>query len=172
MPHPLVLISYSDTNVGHHGYIYQATNWIYTGESAGRNTFVDKEGNEIHEKTVFDRYGSNKTEELVKYGLSRRKKLPKHRYFYFLGSKKEKKEMKEELLKRYEIKIYPKGNNLEYDSSYQIKGLEIKRQRKTKIKSIQEPIIQSQPTYTESDFLQENGNKENKPKIEPYYFED
>ena len=27
---PLCIISYSDPNKGHHGYIYQATNWLYT----------------------------------------------------------------------------------------------------------------------------------------------
>ena len=27
-----IIISYSDTSMGHHGYIYQACNFIYTGE--------------------------------------------------------------------------------------------------------------------------------------------
>ena len=26
-----ILVSYADTSQNHHGYIYQATNWIYTG---------------------------------------------------------------------------------------------------------------------------------------------
>jgi hypothetical protein len=118
LPTPLVLISYSDLNFGHHGYIYQATNWIYTGESAGRNTFVDKNGKEIHEKTIFDRYGTNKMEILSKEGFTRRQKLGKHRYFYFLGNEKEKKEMVYELSKKYRIQKYPKGDNKRYDASY------------------------------------------------------
>lgn len=32
----LILVSYADSAQGHHGYIYQATNWIYTGISAKR----------------------------------------------------------------------------------------------------------------------------------------
>jgi len=31
-----VLVSYADASQGHHGYIYQATNWLYTGISAKR----------------------------------------------------------------------------------------------------------------------------------------
>ena len=29
--HNIILVSYSDTAMNHHGYIYQATNFIYTG---------------------------------------------------------------------------------------------------------------------------------------------
>lgn len=42
----------------------------------------------------------------------------KFRYFYFIGSKKEKKEMMKSLLERYSIEPYPKGDNERYDSSY------------------------------------------------------
>ena len=31
LPRPMIIVSYSDTRQGHNGYIYQATNWIYTG---------------------------------------------------------------------------------------------------------------------------------------------
>jgi len=125
LPKPLVLLSYSDMNFGHHGYIYQATNWIYTGLSKGRNTFVDKNGKEIHEKTIFDRYGTNKMEKLSTLGFTRRQKLPKHRYFYFIGNDKDKIEMKSELLKRYNIEQYPKGNNKRYDASYKCMTQEV-----------------------------------------------
>ena len=33
---PKVIVSYADTSQSHHGYIYQATNWIYTGLSDKR----------------------------------------------------------------------------------------------------------------------------------------
>jgi DNA polymerase elongation subunit (family B) len=56
---------------------------------------------------------------------------------------------------------------MKYENSFIPKKVKRERKKKETI----EPI-KSQPTYTESDFLQENGNKENKPKIEPYYFED
>ena len=31
LPSPCVVVSYADTAQNHHGYIYQATNWVYTG---------------------------------------------------------------------------------------------------------------------------------------------
>ncbi len=31
LPKPLCLVSFADPNNGHHGYIYQSTNWLYTG---------------------------------------------------------------------------------------------------------------------------------------------
>jgi hypothetical protein len=40
----------------------------------------------------------------------------KHRYFYLLGSKKQKKNMKKNL--KYDILPYPKGQNNRYDSSH------------------------------------------------------
>jgi len=30
----LIIVSFADAHQGHHGYIYQATNWIYTGKSS------------------------------------------------------------------------------------------------------------------------------------------
>lgn len=33
LPKPIALVSYADSAMGHHGYIYQATNWLYTGLS-------------------------------------------------------------------------------------------------------------------------------------------
>ena len=34
--HDLVIVSYADTGMGHTGYIYQATNFIYTGKTKER----------------------------------------------------------------------------------------------------------------------------------------
>ena len=40
----------------------------------------------------------------------------KHRYFYFIGNKKQKKEMRQNLA--YQIEPYPKGNNKRYEANY------------------------------------------------------
>jgi hypothetical protein len=40
----------------------------------------------------------------------------KHRYFYFLGNKKQVKDMFKML--PYELQPYPKGENKRYDASY------------------------------------------------------
>src|SRR5512136_439793 len=36
LPKPKIVVSYADTEQGHIGYVYQATNFIYTGLSAKR----------------------------------------------------------------------------------------------------------------------------------------
>ena len=41
----------------------------------------------------------------------------KHRYFYFLGTKNDKKNMLKNL--KYKIQPYPKGQNKNYDASFQ-----------------------------------------------------
>lgn len=106
----LIIVSYADTSQGHKGYIYQATNWIYTGLSAKRTERYDPNNPNKHSKTLID---SNK----VKYeDLAIRERPQKHRYIYFTGSKKHKKRMLKSL--NYEIKEYPKGENNRYDASY------------------------------------------------------
>ena len=123
---PHVVVSYADTSQNHHGYIYQATNWIYTGLS---NKFVDYavEGLEhLHHASIGDSVGRyDKTEGIDKHTLLRErygdklylKERPrKHRYIYLLGTKTEKKVMMKNL--SYEIFPYPKGENKRYDSSY------------------------------------------------------
>lgn len=42
LPKPSVVVSYADTAQGHVGYIYQATNFIYTGLSAKRTDWKIK----------------------------------------------------------------------------------------------------------------------------------
>ena len=49
-----------------------------------------------------------------------RERSRKHRYFYFLGSKTERRKMMKAL--PYKIEPYPKGDNTRYDASYQIEA--------------------------------------------------
>lgn len=98
----LIIVSYADTAFGHHGYIYQATNWVYTGLSAKR---TDAKGDE------------NQHSRHVKCdGLKERvERSRKHRYFYFVGRRA--KEFKSLLI--YPVEPYPKGDNARYDASYE-----------------------------------------------------
>jgi hypothetical protein len=121
MPNPSVIVSYADTSQNHNGYIYQATNWIYTGLSAKFMDYMVKGLEHLHGASIFDlsRGQENRVEWLKqKFGddLYMKERPRKHRYFYFIGSKKEKKQMMNEL--PYEIEPYPKGENKRYDASY------------------------------------------------------
>jgi len=127
LPTPNVVVSYADTSYNHHGYIYQATNWIYTGLSAKFKDYAVKGLEHMHHSSIEDsvgRYDKNRNinkHQLLKekYGdrLYMKERARKHRYFYLLGDKKERKEMIKNLV--YEIKPYPKGDNKYYDSSYE-----------------------------------------------------
>ena len=126
LPKPSVVVSYADTSQGHHGFIYQATNWIYTGLSAEWKDYAVKGLEHMHHLAIEDsvgRYDQHKNinkHELLKekYGdrLYMKERPRKHRYFYFLGNKKEKALMNENL--QYKVEPYPKGNNKRYDASY------------------------------------------------------
>jgi hypothetical protein len=110
LPRPMCIVSYADTSFGHTGYIYQATNWLYTGLSAKRGEKYDPENPNRHSKSVIEKVG------VVYNDLPSRPRPQKHRYVYFIGTKKEKSEMLKNL--RYKILPYPKGDNTRYDSSY------------------------------------------------------
>ena len=107
----MIIVSYADTSQNHTGYIYQATNWIYTGLSAKWTERFDPDNPNKHSKTV--------TETMDYYKLSVRDRPQKHRYVKFLGSKGFKKLMLSCL--KYKTYPYPKGDNKRYDSSYEPK---------------------------------------------------
>jgi len=98
----LIIISYADTSQGHHGYIYQATNWIYTGKTKERTDIGYENG----------KHSRHYDKNLDK--LNRKNRSSKHRYIYFLG--KMKQEFKEKL--NYLTEPYPKGDNKRYDASF------------------------------------------------------
>lgn len=96
-----IVVSYADSGMTHHGYIYQATNFIYTGCTKQRT----------------DRYVEGKHSRHADFdnpkGI-RQVRTAKHRYVYFCTSdKKLKRQWKEAL--NYPILPYPKGDNENYE---------------------------------------------------------
>jgi len=124
LPKPFFILSYADPNNGHHGYIYQATNWLYLGQGqrkdGGKDTGVTafvKDGKEYHAKTVSKITGGSTSKEVaLNFGFERIFYPPKHKYLFLHCTKKEKKEMLSIL--PYKIMPYPKGENVRYDASY------------------------------------------------------
>lgn len=121
LPKPLIVVSYADKSFGHNGYIYQATNFYFTGESHTQKDWKLKGKEHIHSRTLMDEFAFepnriNKLKE--KYGddLYQVERPPKNRYVFFCGTKKQKKKFLNESL--FEIKPYPKGQNKNYDASY------------------------------------------------------
>jgi len=62
-----LVVSYADNEQGHFGGIYQAGNWIYTGETKLDALLVN--GEKTHRKTIYSQYGYNSVERLRKTGL-------------------------------------------------------------------------------------------------------
>lgn len=56
----VIIVSFADANQNHNGYIYQATNFIYTGVSSNRSKLVDKFGKEFHFRNIGHYQKNNK----------------------------------------------------------------------------------------------------------------
>lgn len=121
LPRPSVVVSYADTGQGHVGFVYQATNFIYTGLSAAFKDPMVKGMEHKHHTTIGDegRGHESRIEFLrQKYGAENVYYIErdrKHRYVYFVGSKTDKKKLIKAL--SYGVKEYPKGETKRYDAS-------------------------------------------------------
>lgn len=102
LPNRTFVVSYADTGWGHVGYVYQATNFLYTGMSAKRVDTYQPEGKHCRN------YDKDNHSDL------HQTRNPKHRYVYLVGNKRERREMLKEL--RYPIMPYPKGESRHYDT--------------------------------------------------------
>lgn len=100
LPTRTFVVSYADTGWGHVGYVYQATNWLYTGLTRPRTDKYSESGHARH----------------YKVGEQRRQyRSAKHRYVYLVGTRRERKEMRKEL--RYPVfDNYPKGESKHYST--------------------------------------------------------
>lgn len=97
----LAIVSYADTGMNHNGYIYQASNFIYTGQTKERtDKFVEKGKHSRHYQGL----------ESTEYRVLR---TSKHRYVYFTGSKTIVKKYKR--LLNYPVLQYPKGESKHYE---------------------------------------------------------
>ena len=104
LPKPLIIVSYADTEQNHTGIVYQATNFIYTGLSAKRTDWRMVNSN-LHSYTICQKWDSkyrNSNPDIF-YKIDRPRK---HRYIYYLGDKKNKKQFLKNL--KYPIMDYPK----------------------------------------------------------------
>lgn len=114
LPKPSIVVSYADTSQGHVGYVYQATNFLYTGLSEIRVDWQIKGQEHKHSRHK----GGDLTLEQIKekfgddfYYVQRPRK---HRYIYFHGNKNDKKIMNK--LLKYKVEPYPKGDSNKYDA--------------------------------------------------------
>lgn len=99
LPKPKIVVSYADTAQGHVGYVYQATNFLFTGTTKERTDM--SAGNGKHSRHATD-------------PSIRQNRSAKHRYIYFHGTKTDKKLLQRNL--NYDVLPYPKGVTKQYDA--------------------------------------------------------
>jgi hypothetical protein len=96
-----IIVSYSDTGMHHNGYIYQACNFIYTGQTKQRTDKFTPDGKH-------SRHYNNKEQ-----GEYRKIRTAKNRYVYFASSNKRLKDEWAKAL-NYPVLPYPKAENKNY----------------------------------------------------------
>ena len=81
-PNLKLIVSYADSEQGHFGIIYQATNWFYIGFSIDTNMMIN--GKREHRRTLTSRYGTSSYDKLINMGLNVKiiKTMPKWKYIY------------------------------------------------------------------------------------------
>jgi hypothetical protein len=104
LPKPKIVVSYADAGQGHVGYVYQATNFLFTGTTKERTDMSA---------------GDGKHSRHAKDPSIRQFRSAKHRYVYFHGNKTDKKLLQNKL--NYEVLPYPKGDSQRYDSGKKVK---------------------------------------------------
>lgn len=83
-----LIVSFADKEQGHHGGIYQATNWIYNGESKAADEYLYK-GKRWHGRAFRKSNGSHLN--YINNGLQIVRGSSKHRYLMPLDSDMKKK---------------------------------------------------------------------------------
>lgn len=116
---PCAIISYADTAYSHCGIIYQATNWIYTGASTPHEKTYLVNGKAVHSMTLYDMGITDPTRWAKENNITMLPPSKKHRYFQFVGNKKEKRKMIA-ALKYPIVKEYPKCDQNRYDDGEEI----------------------------------------------------
>ncbi len=102
-PQTKVVISYADPGANHKGIIYRASNWLYQGNDIGMGDAYmyryPNTDNWLSDRAIGEQLGTNGLRGVLQKvpDMEYRKKLRKHRYIYFLCSKKEKKRLIKEL---------------------------------------------------------------------------
>lgn len=103
LPKPKIIVSYADTAQGHVGYVYQATNFLFTGTTKIRTDMDAGEG----------KHHRHATDPSI-----RKVRSAKHRYVFIHGTKTQKNKLLKDL--NYEIEKYPKGEIKRYDAGEKV----------------------------------------------------
>jgi hypothetical protein len=100
-PNIELIISFADTEQGHHGGIYQATNWIYTGKTTAKNLLFFFKNRWVHNRTIREMLGSAKFSKAKRECWFKTKETSeKHRYLMPLKNRKKYEKLSKPYPKR------------------------------------------------------------------------
>lgn len=99
-----MIVSFADQNQGHHGGIYQGSNWIYVGEG-GATIQYKLNGKDIHQRNLVHLYGQGfrKHPSVQSY-------IPLRKHKYLMPLTEEIKKMVQPLVKPYPKRVTSKDN--------------------------------------------------------------
>ena len=104
LPRPSIIVSYADQGQGHVGYVYQATNFMFTGTTKERTDMGGRNG----------KHSRHNKDASIRIPRS-----AKHRYILFHANKTDKKQLLKDF--NYEVLPYPKGETKRYDAGNLVK---------------------------------------------------
>lgn len=94
---PSAVVSYADTEWGHAGIVYQATNWLYTGATKSHDHMYMVDGVRTHPMNLRGRGITDPKRWAAENGIKMVPPMEKHRYFFLNGTKAERKIMRAKL---------------------------------------------------------------------------
>jgi hypothetical protein len=107
---PVAIVAYADPAQNHIGYLYQAANFAYYGQSTSKNRMFRVGSKLVHERSLGNQGIYNALRWANENGIEIVEQAPKHRYFYFKGTRQERAWFKEHI--RYNTAPYPKLQGL------------------------------------------------------------
>jgi hypothetical protein len=116
---PCAVISYADSEQGHSGIVYQATNWIYTGATKSHDKAYLVDGRRAHPMTLRDRGITDPTRWAKENGIQTVPPMDKHRYFQLVGDRRQCRAMLAKLAYPV-VAQYPKCDHSRYDDGAEI----------------------------------------------------
>jgi hypothetical protein len=114
LPPPCAVVSYADSEWGHAGIIYQATNWTYTGPVVSHDHLYLVDGVRTHPMTLRDRGITDPKRWARENGIGTVRPSPKHRYFFAVGDKRQRRDIMSKLAYPV-VREYPKADASRYD---------------------------------------------------------
>lgn len=114
LPAPCAVVSYADTEQGHSGIIYQATNWTYTGATVSHDHLYMIDGERLHPMALRDRGITDPKRWAKDHGIETVRPSPKHRYFFSIGDRRQRRSIMNRLVYPV-VHEYPKSEQTRYD---------------------------------------------------------